>query len=457
MPLPVIAIFDIGKTNKKFFLFDEQMNEIKQEYNKIPLTQDEDGFECDDLATLTAWIKSTVDGICKSPDYELKGVNFSTYGASFVHIGEDGQPLTPLYNYLKEIPKEIIDEFYQAYPEETNNLETASPSLGMLNSGLQLYWLKKTKPELFKKINYSLHFPQYLSYLFTGKAVSEPTSIGCHTRLWDFQKGAYHAWVRQEGIDRLLPEIVPTGKTFTSELCGHEVQVGVGIHDSSSALASYLVRIKEPFLLISTGTWSISLNPFTEDPLTQEELHNDCLNFLSIDGNPVKASRFFMGYEFNYQIDRINKHFHKPDKYYKTIQIDKAIIQQIREGKLKNTFYPKHIAETPLVKSLFEGNEWQPEEFGSYEEAYHHLIWGLTLLQVASLKLAQGSSSIRKVFIDGGFVHNEVFMDLLQHYLPGYELEFSDFPLGSAYGAALVLEQGEKDSIGVKKSTNFSN
>ncbi|AWW31121.1 carbohydrate kinase [Echinicola strongylocentroti] len=446
-PIPVIAIFDIGKTNKKFFLFDGHSNEIKQEYNKIPLTADEDGFECDDLAALTDWIRSSVEGICRSPDYELKGINFSTYGASFVHIGEDGEPLTPLYNYLKEIPQEVLDGFYRRYPEEANNLETASPSLGMLNSGLQLYWLKKTRPALFAKIRHSLHFPQYLSYLFTGKAVSEPTSIGCHTRLWDFQKGQYHDWVKAEGIDRVLPEIVPTGQLYTAAICGRKVDVGVGIHDSSSALASYLVRVKEPFLLISTGTWSISLNPFTQDPLTREELHNDCLNFLSIDGSPVKASRFFMGYEFNYQMDRINRHFDKPDKYYKTVPADPAIIQQIKDGKVRNTFCPEHIAETPLVKSLYGGNEWEPGAFASFEEAYHHLIWGLTLLQVASLKLARGNSAIQKVFVDGGFVHNEVFMELLGHYLPDCELVFSDFPLGSAYGAALVLEASEKKMV----------
>ena len=58
----------------------------------------------------------------------------------------------------------------------------------MLNSGLQLYWLKKTKPEVFKKIKYSLHLPQYLSYIFTGIPLSEYTSIGCHTALWDYEK-----------------------------------------------------------------------------------------------------------------------------------------------------------------------------------------------------------------------------------------------------------------------------
>ena len=60
-------------------------------------------------------------------------------------------------------------------------------------------------------------------------------------------------------------------------------------------------------------------------------------------------------------------------------------------------------------------------------------------MQVASLMLAKGATAIKKVYIDGGFVHNKVFIRFLNALLEGYELEFSDFPLGSAYGAALML------------------
>ena len=52
-----------------------------------------------------------------------------------------------------------------------------------------------------------LHLPQYLSYLVTGKACSDITSIGCHTNLWDFEKKKYHEWVKKEGIDAILPPI----------------------------------------------------------------------------------------------------------------------------------------------------------------------------------------------------------------------------------------------------------
>ena len=60
MARPVIAIFDIGKTNKKFFLFDEELNEISEEYVKFPTIEDEDGEECDDLEKISSWAKDKV-------------------------------------------------------------------------------------------------------------------------------------------------------------------------------------------------------------------------------------------------------------------------------------------------------------------------------------------------------------------------------------------------------------
>ena len=73
-----------------------------------------------------------------------------------------------------------------------------------------MYWIKKTKPEIFKQIKNSLHFPQYLSYLFTGIPLSEYTSIGCHTNLWNFKDNTYHKWIIKEGIDEILAPIVST-------------------------------------------------------------------------------------------------------------------------------------------------------------------------------------------------------------------------------------------------------
>lgn len=88
MSLKVTAIFDIGKTNKKFFLFDEQLNEVYQEYIQFPQITDDDGFECDDLAAIETWLLTTYKTISSDERFDLQAINFSAYGATMVHLDE---------------------------------------------------------------------------------------------------------------------------------------------------------------------------------------------------------------------------------------------------------------------------------------------------------------------------------------------------------------------------------
>ncbi|MCB0576322.1 MAG: hypothetical protein KDC61_17335, partial [Saprospiraceae bacterium] len=77
--------------------------------------------------------------------------------------------------------------------------------------------------------------------------------------------------------------------------------------------------------------------------------------------------------------------------------------------------------------------------FSSYEEAYHQLIRELADLQVSSLYLAKGAGSATKVYIDGGFIDNRLFIQLLSDRLQGFELITTEAPLGSALGAAIAV------------------
>ena len=45
----VIAVFDIGKTNKKVILFDQNLKVVFEHEERFPTTTDEDGIECDDI------------------------------------------------------------------------------------------------------------------------------------------------------------------------------------------------------------------------------------------------------------------------------------------------------------------------------------------------------------------------------------------------------------------------
>jgi sugar (pentulose or hexulose) kinase len=228
---PVYAVFDIGKTNKKLILFDEERQIIDEMLHVCTDVLDDDGFPCDHLPRLTQWMQDHWHRLRHHPHYTVKGVNFTAYGASFVHLGADGEPVLPLYNYLKPIPEDLAARFYAELAESPEDFTavTCSPQLGMLNSGLQLYWLKHAKPEQYAKVHTSLHLPQYLSYLLTGEKFSDFTSVGCHTALWDFERGQYHDWVQREGLDEKLAPL--TKDSIASVVDG--IMVGVGLHDSS--------------------------------------------------------------------------------------------------------------------------------------------------------------------------------------------------------------------------------
>jgi sugar (pentulose or hexulose) kinase len=105
VPVPVVAIFDIGKTNKKLFLFDRQYKIVFEKTAKFTETQDEDGDPCENLESLRLSIFESLREVLRMKEFKIEAINFSTYGASFVYIGEAGNPLTPLYNYLKHYPR----------------------------------------------------------------------------------------------------------------------------------------------------------------------------------------------------------------------------------------------------------------------------------------------------------------------------------------------------------------
>ncbi len=329
--IPVIAIFDVGKTNKKLFLFDEKYGKVYEETVQLKETTDEDGDACEDLSMLTDWVRNSFERVMRLPGFEVKAINFSAYGASFVHIMEEGKTFLPLCNYLKPYPKSLLDEFYKTYGGELKIAkETASPVSGNLNSGLQLYRIKKQQPQDFKNIRKSLHLPQYLSFLISNQEFSDITSIGCHTSLWDFETKKYHFWVYNEGIDKKLAPIKNGDEIIEVSYQEQIMIAGIGLHDSSAALIPYLINFIEPFVLISTGTWCISLNPFNNTTLTAEELNNDCLCYIQYQGFPVKANRLFAGYEHEQEVQKLAKHFSKPADYYKQVRYNEALVKEIK-------------------------------------------------------------------------------------------------------------------------------
>ena len=432
----VVAIFDIGKTNKKVFLFNENYQIVWENSVNFPEIEDEEGFPCEDIDALENWINSRLTEIKLLSQYILKAINFSTYGASFVYVDNAGKPLTPLYNYLRSYPEVLKREFYAKYKgEEKFAVKTASPVLGSLNSGMQIYRLKEENPALFDKVKYCVHLPQYLSSLFTGEYFTDITSIGCHTNLWNFKKMKYHKWLKKEAIKAKLPPIHYAEDTINID---GNIAVGIGLHDSSSAIIPYTINFEEPFVLLSTGTWSISLNPFNDSPLTFEELQKDCLCYMQYKEKPVKAARLFAGNEHEIQTKNLAIHFGLPNDTYKNVLFDKDIISKLRQKNLK-WHSPSQDISKILNESVFEQRNLS--DFETYETAYHQLMLDLVTQQILSTQLVIHNSPVKKVFVDGGFSKNPIFMNLLAEAFPEMEVYAASMAQASALGAALAIHK----------------
>jgi len=443
---PVIAILDVGKTNKKLFLFDESYRIVWESSQVLPEISDEDGDPCEDLDRINRWIQQVMADAGNAGKFSIRAINFSAYGASFVHIDLRGNPVTPLYNYLKPYPEKLKKEFYDQYGGEFNfSMITASPVLGSLNSGMQLYRILKEKPKSFSQIVYSLHLPQYLSWLTTGKACSDITSIGCHTHLWDFQRNGYHEWVYREGImDKLAPiesadtthPVNNSESRLTLPSVNPDCVAGTGLHDSSAAIIPYLEIFTEPFVLISTGTWCISMNPFNADPLTMAELQNDCLSYMTFRGRPMKASRLFAGYEHEQQVVKLAAWFQKDKDAYSRVDFNPETVALLKN---KNTGSALLSSSAPVSASVF--GQRNLSGFENFEEAYHQLMMDIMEQQVRSIKLVMPGNSVKKVFVDGGFGRNAVYMQLLAAAFPSIEVYAAKIAQASAIGAAMAIHR----------------
>ena len=429
-------VFDVGKTNQKYFLFDPDFKILKRERIKVQKIKDEDGHKAENIAGIEKWMKDRFDELMQSEAFEITKVNFSGFGATWVHLDKDDQIITPVYDYHKEIAGDTFNLFYENYgPEAVFASQTGSKNLNMLNSGKQLYWLKTKRPKLYIKIKCSLHLPQYLSFVFTGEKFTEYTSIGCHTDLWNYETKQYHQWVKSEKIDLLFPPIVQTNKIVVKNFNQREIIFGVGIHDSSSALLTYLLKGKESFILLSTGTWCINFNPFSDDSLFDKtQINNGATAYMKVDGSPVKSSRLFLGEEHRLKVKKLIKHFKKPKYYHRSLEWNKAWTGKTFPAS-KNHFHWKFLdnANAPAQDDL---------DFPDFETAYCKMMMELIDLLKKQIDVICETLP-KKIYIDGGFSDNKIFLALLKKQFPSQKIKAKPASFACALGAAQILGQDQ--------------
>ncbi len=182
--------------------------------------------------------------------------------------------------------------------------ETLSPNLPRgLNLGRQIFYLERVFPAEFKRARAFLAYPQYWAWRLSGVMATEVTSIGSHTDLWRPNEGRLSSLVERQGWTRLFPPMRKAWETLGpirpqfAAAAGLKagVRVVCGAHDSNASLVPHLVVRRDPFTVISTGTWVIIMAVGGKGRL---DPNADMLANVDVRGDPVPTARFMGGREY---------------------------------------------------------------------------------------------------------------------------------------------------------------
>ncbi|TVR66714.1 MAG: carbohydrate kinase [Spirochaetaceae bacterium] len=450
----VIAVLDIGKTNKKVALFDEKMQMLDTRRRRIDSIPQE-GVQAEDVLSIEEWFLDALADL--STLYRIRAIAVTTHGAASVCVDEEGNPIVPPVDYTFPVEESVHERFFRTMGSaEELQVETATAEVRpLINVGKALFFLRETFPERFSRIRHVLMYPQYFTYRLTGIASADITYTGCHSYLWDFHASTWSTVVDKLGIRSALPEkpllsteVLGTISAAVADRTGLErdVIVTAGIHDSNASLLPYLITRERDFVLNSTGTWCVAMHPEKSVAFTPDEVGKMVFYNLSYAGRPVKTSILMGGLEYeNYRRILSERHARNDDPAINPAllaeivqQADTFVLPSIVPGTGQFPDSPARVVEgsSAIPFSEIESGKAFPGAFEDYERALALVDVSVAIQTVVALERV-GLRKGTEVFIEGGFRNNRSYLAILTALLPDNPVALTSVEEATSFGAAL--------------------
>ncbi|MFP4444146.1 MAG: FGGY-family carbohydrate kinase [Spirochaetia bacterium] len=452
-----IAVFDVGKTNKKIVIYDEKLEILASVYESFPV-QDKYDMEMEDIEKVDNWFLLQLKNFAQK--FPIKAISVTTHGATFACVDKDGDFSVPVVSYTTEPESSFHDAFYKEIGKSPNELQSVTATAefkALINMAKGIYYIKNKFPKEFARTKYIFPFPQYFSYLLTGKAGADYTYLGCHSYLWDFKKFKYSKVAKKLKIRKYLPKriekswkVLGTVSSRVAEVTGlsKNTIVTMGIHDSNASLLPYLIKKgDEKFVLNSTGTWCVAMRPSEDVTFSPDEIGKVVFYNLSAFGTPVKTSILLGGLEFETYTDLLKKlNF---EEQYPTFDINlyKYIIAEkklfILPGVVKGTGQfpdsdPRVIENGDVIPlEAVQSGENIPEFFIDYPTAYAVLNVSLAIQTKIALERV-GLEKGDPIYVEGGFRNNPDYNSLLTALFPESPVYLTNIAEATSYGAAIL-------------------
>jgi sugar (pentulose or hexulose) kinase len=460
-----IAVIDIGMTNKKVAVYNDSLRQLDAKYRVFePKTVN--GLPCHDLQAMEEWFIAELADFAGK--YPIKALSVTAHGATFVCVGRDGKPAVPCVLYTHEPGEDFHRRFYERFGKpEVLQARTGTPAFkAMINPAKGLFFVQEKFGEELKNVSAVLPYPQYWSFRLTGKMGIETTYMGNHTYLWDQVDGALSSVAHDLGIDALIPatlhkswEILGTisGEVAARTALPKETIVTMGIHDSNAALLPHFAKKGERgFILNSTGTWCVIMNPVEKFGFAPEELGKVVLFNISAFGAPIKTAIFLGGLEFESWSALFTKRHGRRDvpgweeALYRSILSERNLflLPEITPGSGQFPASKARIVENGdtlyfnrmnSLRYCFSNNKITDHKNSDYERSIAALRISLVMQTLTALERA-GIEKGYEVYTEGGFRKDESYSRLLASALPENKVFLTDIDEATALGAAMTAK-----------------
>ncbi|MDR2952130.1 MAG: carbohydrate kinase [Treponema sp.] len=447
-----IAVIDIGMTNKKVAVYDGSLRQLDAKYrNFAPKMEGE--VETHDLEAMEEWFIKELKSF--AAQYPVKAIAVSAHGATFVCVGEDGKPAVPCVYYTYEPGDAFYRLFYERFGDEKElQARTGTPAFkALINPAKGLFFTREKYPDAFKKVTAVLPYPQYWGFRFTGKTGVESTYMGNHTYLWDQLDNRISSVAQKLEIAALMPDKLMKSwdalGTVSAEFASKtglpsETIVTMGIHDSNSAmLPHFALKGERGFILNSTGTWCVIMNPVTQYGFAPDELGKVVFFNISAFGTPIKTAIFLGGQEFETWSGIFMKRHGRADVPGWDEETCRRILREKHLFLLPELTPGSGQFPSSKARIVENGKNYLPSDCGSCSAEYGELFAALRVSLVMQTLAALERIGIQKgyeVYIEGGFRKDESYNRLLSSALAGNRVYLTNVIEASALGAAMTAK-----------------
>jgi len=411
-----LAVFDLGKTNSKLFVFSPD-GVVLDERRTRPEWIEHRGKRVLDEAALFGWMQDELADAVER--HGVTAVTVSGHGCTFALVRGKDRLQHPILDYEQEIPAAIAAGIDPILPDFS---ESYAPRLPLgLCMARHLFWLEREEPQAFAEADAILCYPQYWIWRFTGRQMGEYSYLGAHTQLWAPFRRTYSSLVERLGWRPKFPPLVPAGSVVgeidvaLADGGWRRVAVHNGVHDSNAALAYYRMSGLDGFTLVSTGTWVILIN--LACPLEALDGERDMICNVTVDGEAAPSMRFMGGREY----DLISGGWSEPVRQAAVERIVACGVFALPSWAAGGPY--------PETRGSIVGGEAQGEERAAVAVLYVLLMTDLCL----DLMHSAG-----KVVIDGGLARIDPYTTMLAQLRPAQAILRSAVSEGSATGAAAL-------------------